>query len=124
MASAEFVLTGTGWASNLEREAIRMARSHRVQVAAYLDHWVNYAERFTVDGVLELPDEIWVGDEEALDLAHRTFPTTEVRLEPNQYWSEIRAELAGMGQAGHAVNLRRLSRGGRVTPPNVDNTLR
>jgi hypothetical protein len=96
MASAEFVLTGTGWASNLEREAIRMARSHRIRVAAYLDHWVNYAERFTVDGVLELPDEIWAGDEAALDLAHRIFPATEVRLEPNQYWGEIRAELAGI----------------------------
>jgi hypothetical protein len=94
-AAPEFdlVLTGTGWGSDLEKRAIAWAKPRGVRVASYLDHWVNYRERFILDGTLVLPDEIWAGDRYAYDLAGKIFPDCQVRLEPNLYFEEIREEL-------------------------------
>jgi hypothetical protein len=91
--SADAVLTGTGWASRLEKDAIRAARDCGVPVFSYLDHWTSYPDRFLVDGELVLPDEVWVGDEHALTMAARTLPGAVVRLEPNQYFVDLRDEI-------------------------------
>ena len=32
------------------------------KVISFLDHWVNYQERFTRNNNKYLPDEIWVGE--------------------------------------------------------------
>ena len=52
----DFVLTGTSWGSDLERQVIQIARKQNVFVTSYLDHWVNYAERFRYQGMLCLPN--------------------------------------------------------------------
>jgi hypothetical protein len=39
-----------------------------------------------LNGTLELPDEIWVGDQYAEALARTSFPNTIIRLVPNQYF--------------------------------------
>lgn len=85
LAAYNHVLTGTGWGSDLEKKVIALCKSSGVCVASYLDHWTTYQERFTVEGRLELPDEIWVGDEYAYDLARNTFSDVPIKLEPNQY---------------------------------------
>src|SRR4051794_35614774 len=36
------VLTGTGWASNVEHEARKLARKHSCYCVAVIDHWTNY----------------------------------------------------------------------------------
>jgi hypothetical protein len=95
----DLVLTGTGWGSDLEKELIAWAKSRGIRTAAYIDHWVNYRERFILQGNLVLPDEIWVGDNYALDLAQTTFPGSQVRLEPNLYFQEIKDELRKAGPA-------------------------
>jgi hypothetical protein len=98
---AASVLTGTSWASDLERRAIGMARERGVRVAAFLDHWVNYPQRFTA-----LPDEIWVADEDALRLARRHFPEALLRLEPNPYFEDLRDELRRMAPPPRDAGLR------------------
>lgn len=91
---AERVLTGTGWQSSLERDALREAARRGLPSAAYLDHWVHYRERFVRDGEAVWPDEFWVGDEDALALAARLLPERPHRLVPNPYFADLRDELA------------------------------
>lgn len=86
------VLTATSWGSDLERLVIQFARSRQIRVAAYLDHWNNYLERFLLNDNLCLPDEIWVGDEDAERLARIIFTETPVLLIKNQYFCEIQSE--------------------------------
>lgn len=82
---AAMLLSGTGWASDLEHRARIGARARRIRSAAVVDHWVDYAARFQRDGARLLPDEIWVADAEACALARAIFPGHDVRLYPNLY---------------------------------------
>ena len=83
------VLTGTGWASDLERLALKTAKQSRTTSATYLDHWFGYGRRFLLDGQMVLPDELWVGDSKALQIARQEFPGVPVKLEPNLYFKEM-----------------------------------
>lgn len=91
--ACDWVLCGTSWQSGLERSAIRQAKASGKKVVAYLDHWVNYRERFQEQGEFFFPDEIWVGDEDALHLAEQQICETPIRLEPNLYFKELATEL-------------------------------
>lgn len=96
VARADWVLTGSGWQSMLEWDAIRLARETGKPVATFLDHWVNYRERFIRQGKECLPDQIWVGDVHARDLARRLFPQVTIALHENPYFQELRADWAHM----------------------------
>ena len=85
-------MTSTSWGSDLEREVIKIALDKKIRVAAYLDHWVNYLERFLQNGTFILPDEIWTGDEVALNLARIIFGNTPVRLVKNEYFESVKKE--------------------------------
>lgn len=93
---SQFLLTGTSWGSQLELEAIQAANARKIPSAAYIDHWVNYRQRFILNDSLLLPDEIWIGDEFALDMARQTFPGTKLCLQPNAYFEDIRDELSAI----------------------------
>lgn len=94
IAMSDAVLTGTGWSSNLEYDAISFARKAGKNTISFLDHWVNYEERFIRNGVAVYPNEIWVGDEPAKELAEQIFPMARITLVPNPYWIDIRSELS------------------------------
>lgn len=91
---ADRVITGTGWQSTLELDAIRFAHSLGKPSAAFIDHWVNYRERFQRGHSLTLPDSVWVGDALALALARQVLPERPLRLVENPYFTDIREELA------------------------------
>ncbi|MCJ0764277.1 hypothetical protein [Variovorax terrae] len=105
LAGAGSLLSGTGWASDLEHEARRCAKASGLPSVAVIDHWVNYAERFERAGEQVLPDEIWVGDADALAIAARTFAGTRLRQIPNLYLSQQIAAIAAPApsQAGHIL---------------------
>lgn len=90
---ADWILTGTSWASDIEKEAIKLGKKQKKEVVSFLDHWVNYPQRFEYNGRICLPDEIWVGDEDALKIAQNLFPQEKLRLVPNSYFQDIRDEL-------------------------------
>jgi hypothetical protein len=90
----DWVLCGTSWQSDLEKQAIVRARSAGKKVIAFLDHWVHYSERFQLGDVTTLPDEIWVGDVEAKRLAQKIFPKIKVVLIPNPYFNDLQIELS------------------------------
>ncbi len=87
---AEKVFVGTSWGSDIEIEALKISRklaySHSV---AFLDHWVNYKERFSRDGMVILSDEIWVSDSYAFEIASNLFRGTPISLIRNYYLEEI-----------------------------------
>lgn len=93
VAESTSVLCGTGWQSDFEFSAVKLARRLGKPVTSYIDHWVNYRERFVRNGETCLPDEIWVGDADALALAGREFPGTPVRLVANPYFEDVKAEV-------------------------------
>ncbi|WP_298470637.1 hypothetical protein [uncultured Erythrobacter sp.] len=82
------VLSGTGWASDLEHRARIAAARGGIRSVAVIDHWVNYSMRFEREGVVQLPDEIWVGDGDAARIATEVFPSVAVWQHPNLYLAE------------------------------------
>jgi hypothetical protein len=88
LAGVQLVLTGTGWASTLEHEARGLAQRLNLRCAAVIDHWVNYPERFVFKGRQQWPDEFWLTDEMAVDIACRHFPQHRLRCYANRYLPE------------------------------------
>lgn len=91
---SDWLLCGTSWQSDLEWQAIQIAREMGKKAVAFLDHWVNYRERFVRAGETHLPDEIWVGDLLAEAMAHKIFPELKIRLVENPYFNDLKRELA------------------------------
>ncbi len=120
LPKSAWVLCGTGWQSNFERHAIARGRSLGKKTVAFLDHWVNYRERFDEGGRSALPDEIWVGDSDAERIARALFDQTPVLLQPNPYVEDLLAEIAGI-QAGKSR--ARASRVLYVCEPVADHAL-
>lgn len=73
VASAELVFCGTSHPKTSERfelAAIAAAREAGVRTVSFVDHWTSFRLRFELEGgALVLPDEIWVLDNHARDLA-------------------------------------------------------
>lgn len=93
LAKCTWVLCGTGWQSSFERQAIALGRALGKKTVAFLDHWVNYLERFEEDGHSICPDEIWVGDIDAERIARALFDQTPVFLQSNPYVDDLLAEI-------------------------------
>lgn len=91
---SELLISGTGWASDIEHEARRNAKKHFVKSIAIIDHWVNYSERFIRNGEQILPDEIWVTDNYALEIALNNFPGRSIFQIPNFYLEQKLRDIA------------------------------
>jgi hypothetical protein len=88
------ILCGTSWQSDIEFSAIKHARLVGLKSTVFLDHWVNYKERFSRNGETCLPDEIWVGDSIAEVIAKEHFPNTRIVLVDNPYLADIRRKFS------------------------------
>lgn len=93
LEGASSLLTGTGWAGDLEYSAIRLGRESGVRTVAVLDHWVNYPDRFVRDGNAVSPDAYWVVDEYAEEIARGYFPSEKVHLINNYYLRQQVSEI-------------------------------
>lgn len=61
-----------------------MRKKKKIKSISIIDHWVNYKERFYRNNQKILPDEIWVTDKIALNLAKKIF-SIKVTLKKNYY---------------------------------------
>ncbi len=93
---SDWILCGTSWQSNLERIAVMQAKAEGKKAVAFLDHWVNYAERFQENGVTLFPDEIWVGDVDAERIARKLFPVLPIVLKINPYFQNLQLEFESL----------------------------
>ena len=91
---SDWVLCGSSWQSNLEKHAVLLAREINKKVIVFLDHWANYPERFELNGITSLPDEIWIGDEYAQKIASKYFPEVQIRLKDNPYFKDLLSEIS------------------------------
>lgn len=90
----DLLISGTGWQSTLEHDARRLARQLGIKSIAVLDHWTNYRERFMRYEHEEiLPDELWVTDPYAFELAKQNFPSIPVSQLPNLYLESLVEEI-------------------------------
>ncbi len=85
LSGTDLLISGTGWSSNIEHKARKIAELRGINSIAIVDHWVNYSGRFSRDGIELLPQEIWVSDEFAFDLAKNLFRNMNVTQLPNIY---------------------------------------
>lgn len=100
LANFDFILTGSGWGSVLEKRFIALAKQQGVTVITYLDHWTNYRKRFEWQGDLVLPNQIWVGDQHALQIVQCEFPQVETHLQPNCYIQDVVKEIYTYEKSG------------------------
>ena len=94
--SSDLLLCGTSWQSDLEINAITQAKILKKHTIVFLDHWVNFIDRFTRNNLLMLPDEIWVGDKYAMREAKKKFSTIEIKLIDNPYFQDIKDEISNV----------------------------
>lgn len=93
IAAGDWCLCGTGWQSDLEWRAIELVQNAGKRVVSFLDHWLNYRERFVRNGIQHLPDEIWVGDADAEQRARESFLQLPIKLVPNPYFLYLKHQL-------------------------------
>ena len=53
---SDWVICGSSWQSDLECRAISISKSISKKVVTFLDHWINYKERFQLMDKLLLPE--------------------------------------------------------------------
>lgn len=91
--NSDWLLCGTSFLSDLEWRALGVARQAGKRTISVVDHWANYRQRFFRHGEWFFPDEVWVGDEIALDMARAELPEVPVKLVANPYFLDLREEL-------------------------------
>ncbi|BCG62733.1 MAG: hypothetical protein methR_P0383 [Methyloprofundus sp.] len=96
LLESTWCLCGTSWQSDLEWQAIQQAKDNGMRVVAFIDHWVNYPERFMRNSVQHLPNEVWVGDNYAEKIAKQHFPNTRVMIVDNPYLKDIELEITAL----------------------------
>lgn len=93
VSKSDSIVTGTSFLSDLEWLALGLARKAGLPTVSVLDHWVNFRQRFTRHGQWHFPDEVWVGDDLAEEIAKRDLPDVRVKLIPNPYFADVKREL-------------------------------
>lgn len=88
--NSKSIVTGTSWPNKNEIKAIRLSKKKKIFCASYIDHWVNYKDRFFYNKRLYLPDEIWVGDNIAKKIAKKTFKKAKIRYVKNEFFEYIK----------------------------------
>lgn len=94
LGSTAAIITGTGWASDLEHRARVAAHEVGCLSVAVMDHWTNYRERFVRHGQEVLPDEFWVVDDYAEQMVWSLFPGKTVVLQSDCYAEQEATQVA------------------------------
>jgi hypothetical protein len=91
--NCDWVLCGTSWQSDLEKYAIQKSKLIGKKVIAFLDHWIDYPARFIFNNRNIFPDEIWVSDLDAFNLAKHHFSDVCIKLTNNPYFDDLLVEM-------------------------------
>ena len=82
-------ICGTSGKSDLERSIFAQARILNKETTAILDHWINYRERFLLNGKLVLPNNLITVDSYAYQIAKKMFPECKIEEINNPYLEEF-----------------------------------
>jgi len=86
--NCETTICGLG-INEFEFSGVERLKANSANIICYLDHWVNYRERFLREDRYITPSEIWVSDIYAYDLARIIFPKIPVVLKENYYINDL-----------------------------------
>ena len=92
LLKCDLVLTGSGWMSSLENDAISACKIAGVPCLTFLDHWVNYKERFAGPPTVS-PEMLLVSNAQALAKANLLFPDASTWLLPDFQIEEYRMKI-------------------------------
>jgi hypothetical protein len=98
LIDADQLLCSSGW-SDLEWNAIYEAKKKSKYVVVFLDHWTGYQARFQRNGINHFPNEIWVGDNYAFEIAEKLFPDIKIQLVENPYYLDLQDELEQLSKS-------------------------
>ena len=70
---SDLVVSGTSAKSNIDHKARYLSKENKKKVIGLLDHWTLYKEGFTYKNKVLLPDEIWVTNKKAFNIAKKQF---------------------------------------------------
>jgi hypothetical protein len=88
----DYVFTGTSYTSRLELRFIGEAARRGIPSASFVDHYTMFQERFRLDGLDVFPDEIFVLDGRARELAVEAgLPAGRIRIIGNPYHEYLRS---------------------------------
>lgn len=91
----DVLLTGTSWTTDYELRAIKKAKELGIPSVTYLEHWVHYKERFGFpreNWKENLPEELWVGDKKAEEMANSMDFGKRVVYIENEYFNSVKVE--------------------------------
>ena len=88
VSKSSIVFTGTSLKSNHELKAIKFARKKNKKSFSFLDHWINYENRFIRDKKKIFPDTVCTLDKYAYKKAKKIFGN-KVKLLNNFYFEVI-----------------------------------
>ena len=91
-----YTYSGTAWSSDLEIHSTKLAKEKSIYTISVLDHWVSYEERFFYKNKLILPDEIWVSDKVAKEIASSLFPTVKISQLPNFWMDDLKVKVKNL----------------------------
>jgi len=98
----DLVITGSGWMSELEKTAIKQAKSRDIPCITVLDHWVNYLERFAPDEDCQ-PQILAVTNSVALQIAQEKFPNKVVWLLPDFQLENYKEKIQSVEKSPSAI---------------------
>lgn len=86
------IFTGTSYTSNIEKNFIRIATNKNISCYSFVDHWTSFIKRFSgTDGKIILPDQIWVIDKRAKQLAiNDGIPADRILITGNPYYEWLK----------------------------------
>ena len=89
--NSDYLLTGTSIKSKFELNIILKAKKKNLLTKSFLDHWVNYRERFIRNGKIKtLPHHIITGDKDSKKIAKRVFPKLKILMIDNPSWKILK----------------------------------
>jgi len=103
--TSDQILTSTSGEADLERIAIIIGKRLNKKTISLLDHWCEYTERFIQDGISVWPDELWVCDNYAYDIAKKLFFRINIVLQNNYYLLDFKNEMEAYKKNRRAVGL-------------------
>lgn len=81
----DFVITGTSSNNKTELKAIDYCKKKRIFCVSFLDHWVNYKNRFVLNDNLILPNLLISSDKYSYRTSKRTFKKVKILQLKNYY---------------------------------------
>ena len=106
IANSLSVICSGSWQSELELDVIDLARKNELYSIVFLDHWVNFTERFCRPARESWPDEVWVADEYALEIAKNVLPPKlPIKLQQNPIRIEIEQRVISKPSVHQGLNI-------------------